>query len=339
VITDRCTSETSEVKVSDISFLTAVVLTLNRCRHNGVVIEPDEKEGEEGEASYSRSTSPPREASTSVTITSTAPVSKYYRAHTAVTTAPFAPPPTDGQQQYAAPIGHPTSSTRHWPPPPPWATETIQPVGQIPYQPMGGPPGAPVYYSPYYRTGPMITPTASPNDVHHHPPGNGLGTPLDGATSSVNASSSIQPDVATSGPDPDPIQGRKFSDPVIDPALEQQSKPTPLPLPPNQDSLSFAAQPSPPGIIDSTPISQNNAERQHSSPRAAPNLIAGLMKEVFHGESEEDLAQQYSTMEDAEGETDREDDESISIPQMNILPLQATAISRDQPMTTADIVP
>ncbi|KAG5736151.1 hypothetical protein E4T56_gene16924 [Termitomyces sp. T112] len=112
-----------------------------KSRHNGVVIEPSEKDdadddGSSGSQSKSRSATPSSKGKEKAfasapypapTTTRTGP-SPYYRQHT-LTTGPYVPPRQIVMNPHYPQVGLPTSATRmnmatHWGYPPPWPDGT-----------------------------------------------------------------------------------------------------------------------------------------------------------------------------------------------------------------------
>ncbi|TFL06309.1 hypothetical protein BDV98DRAFT_145987 [Pterulicium gracile] len=269
-----------------------------KSRHNGVIVDlPEQDQVDSVQDSQSRSASPGRETASGAMPNAPGP-SGYYRPHTGNPHHFPPPPPVDGSPFPS--VGHPTSSTRHWPPPPPWATpaEPPQPsMGIMPYPGSAGPmpPGGPFFaQSSHYRVMPhaMVPPTQSPNDPHPRADMSNTNLPPPVPPNGVNINGQLP--VAPTGIPED----QQPCNPVIDPSLEQQLQP-----------LHVTTEPSANVIIPDLPAVQNSQSPipvevtteavTTTAPEAAEPSAADQAGEV----------QQYSTMDDAEGDTDREDDD------------------------------
>ncbi|KAG6817578.1 hypothetical protein H0H87_006955 [Tephrocybe sp. NHM501043] len=140
-----------------------------KSRHNGIVIEPSEKDdaeddGSSGTRSKSRSATPsskgkekehPLPAPYAAPVTTRTGPSSYYRQHT-LTTSPYVPRQVSMGPNYAQ-SGLPTSATRlnlatHWGYPHPWPDGATAPQ-QISYQHM--------YYASHYRPNGSTQPPGS----------------------------------------------------------------------------------------------------------------------------------------------------------------------------------
>lgn len=167
----------------------------------------------------------------------------------------------------------------------------------MPYPGSAGPmpPGGPFFaQSSHYRVMPhaMVPPTQSPNDPHPRADMSNTNLPPPVPPNGVNINGQLP--VAPTGIPED----QQPCNPVIDPSLEQQLQP-----------LHVTTEPSANVIIPDLPAVQNSQSPipvevtteavTTTAPEAAEPSAADQAGEV----------QQYSTMDDAEGDTDREDDD------------------------------